>query len=88
MARKSRKMRNPTAAKREAMGLAWSDGEMDQPELEKMLAKKGFRIVKLTDVTITKELLRVAVVKCAKVPGNEIPALVDFLLKEMILQVS
>ncbi len=65
--------------------VVWSDGECDMPELEKILAKKKKRIVELTDVTCTKQSLMNAVRKSAKIPGNEIPAFVEFLLKEIIM---
>ena len=68
-----------------SMGVAWSDGEMDQPALEKMLASKGLRIVKLTDVTVTKDLLVKALAKTGKIPGNEIPGVADNILRDMIL---
>jgi len=54
-------------------------------ELEKQLAKEGRRIVSMKDVTVTKEKLTLAVRKSAKLPGNEIPAFVEFLLKEIIM---
>lgn len=53
--------------------------------MEKALAKDGKRIVNMTDVTVTKELLTKAVVKSGKIPGNEVPAFVEHILKDCIL---
>ena len=53
--------------------------------IEKALAKDGKRVVALTDVTVTKEKLTAAVKKANKIPGNEIPAFVEMLLKEIIM---
>lgn len=52
---------------------------------EKQLTKQGLRIVKLTDVTVTRELLVKALAKTGKIAGNEIPAMADQLLKDMII---
>jgi hypothetical protein len=51
---------------------------------EKQLAQQGLRIVKLTDVTVTRELLIKALAKTGKIAGNEIPAMADQLLKDII----
>ena len=51
---------------------------------EKQLAKQGLRIVKLTDVTVTRELLTKALIKTGKIAGNEIPATADQMLKDII----
>ena len=53
--------------------------------LVKQLAKQGLRIVKLTDVTVTRELLVKALAKTGKIAGNEIPSMADQLLKDMII---
>ena len=53
--------------------------------VEKELAKAGKRVVAMTDVTITRDILLKAVRKSNKLPGNEVNAFVDFLLKEMIM---
>jgi len=53
--------------------------------IEKALAKDGKRVVAMTDVTVTKEKLTNAVKKANKIPGNEIPAFVEMLLKEIIM---
>ena len=52
---------------------------------EKELAKQGPRIVKLTDVTVTRELLVKALIKTGKLAGNEIPAIANQMLKDMII---
>ncbi len=52
---------------------------------EKQLAKQGLRIVKLTDVTVTRELLIKALAKTGKIAGNEIPGVADSMLKDMII---
>ena len=52
---------------------------------EKELAKQGLRIVKLTDVTVTRELLVKALIKTGKLAGNEIPAIANQMLKDMII---
>ena len=52
---------------------------------EKELAKQGLRIVKLTDVTVTRELLVKALIKTGKLAGNEIPAIANQILKDMII---
>ena len=52
---------------------------------EKELAKQGLRIVKLTDVTVTRELLVKALIKTGKLAGNEIPAIAEQMLKDMII---
>ncbi len=52
---------------------------------ERQLAKQGLRIVKLTDVTVTRELLIKALAKTGKLAGNEIPAIADQMLKDMII---
>ncbi len=51
---------------------------------EKQLAKQGLRIVKLTDVTVTRELLVKALVKTGKLAGNEIPGIAEQMLKDII----
>lgn len=51
---------------------------------EKQLAEQGLRIVKLTDVTVTRELLIKALQKTGKLAGNEIPAIADQMLKDII----
>ncbi len=53
--------------------------------MEKALAKQGKRVVAMTDVTVTREKLIKAVIKASKLPGNEVPAFVEFLLKEIIM---
>ena len=53
---------------------------------EKQLAKQGLRIVKLTDVTVTRELLVKALAKTGKIAGNEIPAVADQMLKDIICE--
>jgi len=50
---------------------------------EKQLAKQGLRIVKLTDVTVTRELLVKALIKTGKIAGNEIPGVADGILKDL-----
>ena len=52
---------------------------------EKQLAKQGLRIVKLTDVTITRELLVKALAKTGKLAGNEIPTIADGILRDLII---
>lgn len=52
---------------------------------EKQLAQQGLRIVKLTDVTVTRELLIKALQKTGKLAGNEIPVIADQMLKDMIV---
>lgn len=52
---------------------------------EKQLAKQGLRIVKLTDVTVTRELLIKALTKTGKLAGNEIPAIAEQMLKDLII---
>ena len=52
---------------------------------EKQLAKQGLRIVKLTDVTVTRELLIKALAKTGKIADNEIPGVADSMLKDMII---
>ena len=52
---------------------------------EQQLAKQGLRIVKLTDVTVTRELLVKALIKTSKLAGNEIPAIANQMLKDMII---
>ncbi len=52
---------------------------------EKQLAKQGLRIVKLTDVTVTRDLLIKALTKTGKLAGNEIPAIADGMLRDMII---
>lgn len=59
--------------------------ELEAGSSEQELAKKGKRIVAMTDVTTTRDVLVRAIVKSGKLPGNEIPAFADLLLKEMIL---
>ena len=53
---------------------------------EKQLAKQGLRIVKLTDVTVTRELLVKALIKTGKLPGNEIPGIANQMLKDIICE--
>lgn len=52
---------------------------------EKQLATQGLRIVKLTDVTVTRELLIKALTKMGKLAGNEIPAIAEQMLKDLII---
>jgi hypothetical protein len=54
--------------------------------VEKELAKVGKRVVALTDVTVTRDTLLMAVKKSNKLPGNEVQAFVDFLLKKIIME--
>ena len=53
---------------------------------EKQLAKQGLRIVKLTDVTVTRELLVKALIKIGKIAGNEIPGIAEQMLKDIICE--
>ncbi len=53
---------------------------------EKQLAKQGLRIVKLTDVTVTRELLVKALIKTGKLAGNEIPGIAEQMLKDIICE--
>ena len=53
---------------------------------EKQLAKQGLRIVKLTDVTVTRELLVKVLIKTGKLPGNEIPGIANQILKDIICE--
>jgi len=53
---------------------------------EQELSKQGKRIVAMTDVTVTRDALLKAVKKSNKLPGNEVQAFVDFLLKEIIME--
>ena len=53
---------------------------------EKQLAKQGLRIVKLTDVTVTRELLVKVLIKTGKLPGNEIPGIANQMLKDIICE--
>ena len=50
----------------------------------KIWTKYGHRLVELTDVTVTRELLVKALVKHAGLPGNEIPGKADKILKFII----
>ncbi len=52
---------------------------------EQQLAKQGLRIVKLTDVTVTRELLIKALTKTGKLAGNEIPGIAEQMLKDLII---
>ena len=53
---------------------------------EKQLAKQGLRIVKLTDVTVTRELLVEVLIKTGKLAGNEIPGIANQMLKDIICE--
>jgi len=55
--------------------------------VERELAKDGMRVVKMTDVTITREGLIRAMSENMRtvVPGNEIPKYVDKILQHLIL---
>ena len=53
---------------------------------EKQLAKQGLRIVKLTDVTVTRELLVKVLIKTGKLPGNAIPGIANQMLKDIICE--
>ena len=53
---------------------------------EKQLTKQGLRIVKLTDVTVTRELLVKVLIKTGKLPGNEIPGIAEQMLKDIICE--
>lgn len=77
-----KKMRTPEANPTPAQA---DTAEARLEGMEKALAKDGKRIVKLTDVTVTKELLTKAVVKSGKIPGNEVPQFVENILKDCIL---
>jgi hypothetical protein len=59
--------------------------EVKEESMEKMLAKEGKRIVNMTDVTVTKEKLVAAISKTGKIPGNEIHAFVERILKDVIM---
>ena len=58
---------------------------MDKPGIMKALAKQGLRIVKLTDVTVTRESLIKVIAKSGKIAGNEIPAFVEQILKDAVM---
>lgn len=58
---------------------------MDKPGMMKALAKQGLRTVKLTDVTVTREILTKVIAKTGKVAGNEVPAFVEQILKDVVI---
>ena len=64
-------------------GMKTADAQRDG--LDKSLAKTGERIVKMTDVTVTKDSLTKAIVKSGNIPGNEVPAFGEFILREVIV---
>ena len=72
----------------EETAIVWSDGEVDWTELDSVLLKLKKRVVELTDVTITKEALVVALVKYAHIAGNEVRGMVDKILADCIMEVK
>ena len=58
---------------------------MDNPGVMKALAKQGLRIVKLTDVTVTRETLIKVLASSGKIAGNEVPAFVEQILKAAVI---
>ena len=57
----------------------------EKPAVLKALAKLKLRVVKLTDVTVNRESLTRAIASSGKIPGNEIPAFVEQILKDVII---
>jgi phosphopantetheinyl transferase (holo-ACP synthase) len=57
----------------------------EKPAALKALAKLKLRVVKLTDVTVNRESLTRAIASSGKIPGNEIPAFVEQILKDVII---
>lgn len=53
--------------------------------IEKKLAENKKRVVSLTDVTVTREKLVSVLLKTGKISGNEIPRVVDQILKDLVL---
>ena len=58
---------------------------MDKPGMMKALAKQGLRVVKLTDVTVTRECLIKSIASSGKIAGNEVPAFVEQILKDAVI---
>ena len=57
---------------------------VDKDELNKLLVVKGLRIVGLTDVTVDREMLVKALVKYSNIPGNEVRAKAEKMLKFIV----
>jgi len=53
-------------------------------KIDKELAGHGLRIVKMTDVTVTEELLVKALIKNSGLPGNDVRRITKDMLKTLI----
>lgn len=81
-----KKLRTKEAQEIKDQDYIWITKEfLDKPAVMKVLAKQGLRVVRLTDVTVTREALIKVIANTGKIAGNEVPAFVEQILKGVVI---